>query len=201
MASCQHLGKASGLVGSGGKYDHLQTTANGRSLGAKSDILSFSLVSKAWNTYSQPALYHTIHIRKSSQAKALALTLLSQICGGSPLPQAAPGSSYSPPPLSYSTSSSSVGSAPAALNTGFETSGRHIRYLTLSTLSYDRCNPSDVLVILSSSPHLVGFSDEGGIRCPLLEEWCDWRATPEKLLGTLSRSKTAQLECLTWTCY
>ncbi|KAJ3741032.1 hypothetical protein DFH05DRAFT_1379496, partial [Lentinula detonsa] len=145
---------------------------------------SFSLVSKAWNTYSQPALYHTIHIRKSSQAKALALTLLSQICGG-PLPRTKFGSSYSPPPISYSTSCSSVGSATVTPNTVFETSGRHIRYLTLSTLSYDRCDPSDVLVILSSSPHLVGFSDEGGIRCPLLDEWCDWRATPEKLLGVL----------------
>ncbi|KAJ4492220.1 hypothetical protein C8J55DRAFT_419919 [Lentinula edodes] len=152
MASCQYLGKASGLVGSGGKYDSLPRTANGRPLGAKSDILSFSLVSKAWNTYSQPALYHTIHIRKSSQAKALAWT---------------------------------VGSSSVTPNIGLETSGRHIRYLTLSTLSYDRCDPSDVLVILSSSPHLVGFCDEGGIRCPLLDDCCDWKATPEKLLGVL----------------
>ncbi|KAJ3780822.1 hypothetical protein GGU10DRAFT_321202 [Lentinula aff. detonsa] len=225
MASCQYLGKASGLAGSGGKYDAPRRTANTRPLGAKSDILSFSLVSKAWNTYSQPALYHTIHIRKSSQAKALALTLLSQICGG-PLPRTKFGSSYSPPPISYSTSCSSVGSATVTPNTVFETSGRHIRYLTLSTLSYDRCDPSDVLVILSSSPHLVGFSDEGGIRCPLLDEWCDWRATPEKLLGvlvdagaqvsekesrraskrqscdTISNSHiSSRLECLTWTCY
>ncbi|KAJ4479199.1 hypothetical protein J3R30DRAFT_3733529 [Lentinula aciculospora] len=229
MASCQCLGKAPGLVGNGGNFDCIRRTANGRPLGVKSDILSFSLVSKAWNTYSQPSLYHTIHIRKSSQAKALALTLLSQICGGPPPPSPTTGSSYSPPSISYSNSCSSVGSATVTPNTGFETSGRHIRYLTLSTLSYDRCDPSDVLVILSSSPHLVGFSDEGGIRCPLLDEWCDWRATPEKLLGVLvtsgaedrakgreSRrqskrysgtisalhtSNSARLECLTWTCY
>lgn len=185
MASCQYLGKASGLVGSGGKYDSLPRTANGRPLGAKSDILSFSLVSKAWNTYSQPALYHTIHIRKSSQAKALAWTLLSQICGGPPPAQTLPIPSYSPQPISYSASCSSVGSSSVIPSTGLETSGRHIRYLTLSTLSYDRCDPSDVLVILSSSPHLVGFCDEGGIRCPLLDDCCDWKATPEKLLGVL----------------
>ncbi|KAJ3932173.1 MAG: hypothetical protein NXY57DRAFT_138851 [Lentinula lateritia] len=230
MASCQYLGKASGLVGSGGKYDSLPRTANGRPLGAKSDILSFSLVSKAWNTYSQPALYHTINIRRSSQAKALAWTLLSQICGGPPPAQTLLIPSYSPQPMSYSASCSSVGSSSVTPSTGLETSGRHIRYLTLSTFSYDRCDPSDVLVILSSSPHLVGFCDEGGIRCPLLDDCCDWKATPEKLLGVLvaasaqdkekgrkSRreskrysngtisapysSNTARLECLTWTCY
>ncbi|KAF5393093.1 hypothetical protein D9757_001243 [Collybiopsis confluens] len=143
---------------------------NNNSGNSKRDILAYSLVSKAWNAYSQPALYHTVHIRKSSQAKALALTLLSQIC-------------------------TDEGSTPS-LGAG---SGRHMRFLSLKTASYDRCNPSDILVILQNARHLIGFSDSGGIRCPLLDEYTDWRATPERLLERVLEG--GSLRCLTYTLY
>ncbi|KAF9077074.1 hypothetical protein BDP27DRAFT_1313092 [Rhodocollybia butyracea] len=199
-----------------------QQCDNGVYRNEKADVLSFSLVSKAWNTYSQPALYHTVHIRKSSQAKALALTLLSQITGTSPTGSSGGSTANASPGLGIN---SSFVPAPSSL-----TSGRHIRYLTLSTVSYDRCNPSDILVIISSARHLKGFCDTGpgGIRCPLLEPWVDWRAMPENLLGLMlegaedekqdcrrrdswasdkfvkRRSAVrsgGRLESLTWTCY
>ncbi|KIK67730.1 hypothetical protein GYMLUDRAFT_789883 [Collybiopsis luxurians FD-317 M1] len=143
---------------------------NNNSGNSKRNIIAYSMVSKAWNAYSQPALYHTVHIRKSSQAKALALTLLSQIC-------------------------TDEGSTPA-LGGG---SGRHMRFLSLKTASYDRCDPSDILVILRNARHLIGFSDSGGIRFPLLDEYSDWRATPERLLELLLAG--GRLECLTCTLY
>ncbi|KAE9409879.1 hypothetical protein BT96DRAFT_1012198 [Gymnopus androsaceus JB14] len=129
-------------------------------------IVSYSLVSKAWNAYSQPALYHTIHITKSAQAKALALTLLCHVCsqGG-----------------------------------GTSGSGRHIRYLTLATASYDRCDPSDILVIFQNATHLVGLYDWSSIRCPLLDQYSDSRTTPENLFALLLKSGT--LTSLTWTSY
>lgn len=130
------------------------------------NIVAYSLISKAFNAYSQPALYHTIRITKSAQAKALAHTLLCHVF-----------------------SSGREGSG----------SGRHMRYLTLATASYDRCDPSDILVIFQNATHLIGVCDWSGIRCPLLDQYSDWRATPDNLFAMLLKSGT--LTSLTWTSY
>ncbi|KIJ58506.1 hypothetical protein HYDPIDRAFT_170141 [Hydnomerulius pinastri MD-312] len=50
-------------------------------MGAKRDL---ALVSKAWNRYVQEYLYEFVWISRASQAKALALTLLTQFIDGKP---------------------------------------------------------------------------------------------------------------------
>ncbi|KAK7453318.1 hypothetical protein VKT23_011996 [Stygiomarasmius scandens] len=129
---------------------HRQTPAHKLYLTLMEQKRNFALVSKMWNAYAQPALYEWVWLSNKRQAKALALTLLCQVC--------AAGSSAT---LSSTTSST--------LNTTNH-SGIHIRRLQIETSVLGRCNPADIRTILDYAPRLATFEDYSGMRRNLVEE-------------------------------
>ncbi|KAF9258158.1 hypothetical protein L218DRAFT_964759 [Marasmius fiardii PR-910] len=176
-----------------------------------SQKMSCSLVSKRWNAYTAEVLYEYIWLSRARQAKALALTLLCQVCA-SPIVH----------PSIYSTASS--GSAGANGGTGTYTHypalsnskanqtstssqcGRHIRVLHLDTPTLDRCNPLDIRVILDYAPNLLAYCDFKSLRRNLFEEVRDPRGSVEGLLKALGVGKRTPderslLKRLSWTCY
>ncbi|KAL0573186.1 hypothetical protein V5O48_008770, partial [Marasmius crinis-equi] len=162
-------------------------------LASISQKLSCSLVSKRWNAYTAEVLYEYIWLSRARQAKALALTLLCQVCA-SPIVHP---STY----LTHSHSSSPRTPSPAKSNQ----SGRHIRVLHLETPTLDKCDPLDIRVILDYAPNLLVFCDFKSIRRNLVEEIRDPRGSVEGLLKALGAARTngepSLLRHLVWTCY
>ncbi|KAJ8517351.1 hypothetical protein ONZ45_g5462 [Pleurotus djamor] len=145
---------------------------------------NFSLVSKQWHSFTQEVLYEFVWISCAAQAKALALTLLSQACqyANAAIP------SHNP------TKETMIGCQ----------SGRYIRRLHIETSTLERCDPSDLRTILDYSPQLLIYSDQRSIRRSLYsspdERDSDPYSSPQKLLSALAHPNNS-LKRLSWTTY
>ncbi|KAJ7025198.1 hypothetical protein C8F04DRAFT_1300619 [Mycena alexandri] len=132
---------------------------------------NLTLVSKKWHGYAQPVLYASVWIARSSQAKALALTLLCQACCLDPA------------------------SAPATRTSA----GRFIRRLHIETPALERCNATDLRTIIDYAPGLEVYSDyrsirRGGDRAGGGAGWA-----PEEVFRALAQG--GGLRRLSWTNY
>ncbi|KDQ28791.1 hypothetical protein PLEOSDRAFT_1082766 [Pleurotus ostreatus PC15] len=140
---------------------------------------NFSLVSKRWHSFTQEVLYEFVWISCAAQAKALALTLLSQACQYAPL---------------NPTKEVMIGCQ----------SGRYIRRLHIETSTLERCDPTDLRTILDYSPQLLIYSDQRSIRRSLYastaEKYSDHYSSPQKLLSALAHPNN-NLRRLSWTNY
>ncbi|KAG7100257.1 hypothetical protein E1B28_002030 [Marasmius oreades] len=203
--SVQDQASASNSVFTAGPTTNIPLLTRVEYITSISQKISCSLVSKRWNAYTAEVLYEYIWLSRSRQAKALALTLLCQVCA-SPIVHpsiystASSTSNYSnythyPTPSNSKTKSASTSSQ----------CGRHIRVLHLETPMLDRCNPLDIRVILDYAPNLIAYCDFKSLRRNLVEEVRDPRGSAEGLLKALGAGRKCDepslLKRLTWTCY
>ena len=81
---------------------------------------------------------------------------------------------------------------------GLLCSGKYLRRLHIETPALERCNPTDLRVILDYSPQLFIFSDHHSVQRNLLTGEQDPRDSPEEILRLVAHPKIRRLS---WTCY